>query len=55
MLQDIQQEQGVSVCRLSSEFRMLKLLRIERGLNAWQESLPQEFRLQLVLARSRKP
>lgn len=55
MLQDIQQGQGVSVCRLSLEFRMLKLLRIERGLNSGQESLLQEFRMQLVLARSRKP
>lgn len=55
MLQDIQQEQGVSVCRLSSEFRMLKFLGIERGLNSGQESLLQEFRMQLVLARLRKP
>lgn len=55
MLQDIQQEQGVSVCRLSSEFRMLKLFRIVSGLNAWRESLLQEFRMQLVLARSGKP
>lgn len=55
MLQDIQQGQGVSVCRLGLEFRMLKLLRIERGLNSGQESLLQEFRMQLVLARLRKP
>lgn len=55
MLQGIQQGRGVSVCRLSSEFRMLKLLRIERALNSGQESLLQEFRMQLVLARSGKP